>query len=131
MARNEIVCVIGESGSGKSITVRAILGLLAQPHVRPVGGALRSWDENLLEATAARMRQGRGQAVAMVFQEPMTALNPLMTVGRQIGEMAAINKNLSRPARRETVLAMLEQIQLPNTGRIYCAYLPSRPCVGH
>src|SRR5215210_5956622 len=75
---NEILCVVGESGSGKSVSARAIMRLLPEAHVRPVGGRILFEGENLLEASDARMRQVRGQRIAMIFQEPMTALNPVM-----------------------------------------------------
>src|SRR6266700_4204575 len=79
LARVEILCVVGESGSGKSVMARAILRLLPEPGVRAVAGRILLDGENLLDATPARMRAIRGGRIAMVFQEPMTALNPLMT----------------------------------------------------
>ena len=78
---NEILCVVGESGSGKSITARAVMGLLPAPHVTVAGGAIDFNGEDLTTAPESRMRQVRGGEISMIFQEPMTALNPVMTIG--------------------------------------------------
>src|SRR5215218_6901438 len=104
---DEILCVVGESGSGKSVTARAILRLLPEPHVRPVGGRILFEGENLLQATQARMRQVRGGRIAMIFQEPMTALNPVMKIGRQIEEMVEIHLDMSAAARGQRKRAMI------------------------
>jgi peptide/nickel transport system ATP-binding protein len=118
----EIMCVVGESGSGKSVMARAILGLLPAPHVRPTAGRILYRGESLLDATPARMREIRGAEIAMIFQEPMTALNPIMTIGRQVGEMIASHRDLTRQGRRALVLEMLDQVQLPDPERVYGAY---------
>ena len=78
----EILCVVGESGSGKSVMARAILGLLP-PRLYASLGGIRFDGEDLLQVPPARMRQVRGGRISMIFQEPMTALNPLMTIGEQ------------------------------------------------
>ena len=79
----EIVCVVGESGSGKSVTAFSVLGLLARA-LKPVAGAIRLEGEDVLAATPQRLRALRGDRMAMIFQEPMTALNPVLTIGDQI-----------------------------------------------
>ena len=87
LARNEILCVVGESGSGKSVMSRAVMGLYTSRHVRPVGGRIVFDGEDLLQASPERMRQVRGNRIAMIFQEPMTALNPVLRIGAQIAEV--------------------------------------------
>ena len=86
VAKNEIVCVVGESGSGKSMTASAVMGLLP-PGVTVAGGTIRLDGENLLQLRPGLMRRIRGVRIGMIFQEPMTALNPLRTSGDQISEM--------------------------------------------
>jgi len=119
---DEILCVVGESGSGKSVTARAILRLLPEPHVRPVGGRILFEGENLLQATQARMRQVRGGRIAMIFQEPMTALNPVMKIGRQIEEMVEIHLDMSAAARRQRILDLLRDVHLPDPERLLATY---------
>ncbi len=80
------VCLIGESGSGKSVIAQTVMGLLA-PGLRPVAGRVELQGEDLLQATPQRLRQLRGAAMGMVFQEPMTALNPVQRCGEQVDEM--------------------------------------------
>ena len=122
LRRNEIVCVVGESGSGKSVLARAIMGLLPAPHVRVTGGRVLFEGEDLLRAGPERMRAIRGARIAMIFQEPMTALNPLMTIGRQIDEMVEIHLALTRRQRRARILALLEEVRLADPQRIMRAY---------
>jgi peptide/nickel transport system ATP-binding protein len=122
LRRNEIVCVVGESGSGKSVLARAIMGLLPAPHVRVTGGHVVFDGEDLLAADPERMRGIRGARIAMIFQEPMTALNPLMTIGRQIDEMLEIHLKLSRRERRARIVALLEEVHLADPERIMGAY---------
>ena len=119
---NEILCVVGESGSGKSVMARSILGLSTSRHVRPSAGTIRYAEQDLLKATAARMRDLRGSRIAMIFQEPMTALNPVLTIGRQIDEMVEMHRPAGRDSRRRQVLDMLAAVQLPDPERIYGAY---------
>ena len=122
LGRNEIVCVVGESGSGKSVLARAIMGLLPAPHVRVTGGRVVFEAEDLLRAGADRMRAVRGARIAMVFQEPMTALNPLMTIGRQIDEMLEVHLALDRRRRHARIVALLEEVRLDDPERIMRAY---------
>ena len=113
VAANEILCVVGESGSGKSMMANAIMRLLPEGVSIDAGRVLFE-DRDLAAAGAAEMRQVRGAGIAMIFQEPMTALNPLRTIGDQIGEMFTIHTELSRAAIRAKVLALLEDVRIPD-----------------
>ena len=113
IAANEIVCIVGESGSGKSIMANAIMKLLPGG-VNIDGGRVMFEGRDLATATGTEMRRVRGAGIAMIFQEPMTALNPLRTIGDQIGEMFSIHTGLSRAAIRARVLALLEDVRIPD-----------------
>jgi peptide/nickel transport system ATP-binding protein len=113
VAANEILCVVGESGSGKSIMANAIMQLLPRD-VSIDGGRVMFEGRDLASATTAEMRKVRGAGIAMIFQEPMTALNPLRTIGDQIGEMFSIHSDLSKVAIRDKVLALLEDVRIPD-----------------
>ncbi|WP_349295601.1 ABC transporter ATP-binding protein (plasmid) [Thioclava sp. 'Guangxiensis'] len=118
----ETVCVVGESGSGKSITSMAVMGLLPKDALQVTTGRILLDGEDVLQASPARMRALRASKVSMVFQEPMTALNPVKTVGEQIDEVLRIHTKLSKPARRKSVLQMMERVHLPDVERIYASY---------
>ena len=122
LAPNEILCVVGESGSGKSLTARAIMGLLPAPRVRVTGGAIRFGGEDLVRASPARLRQVRGGEISMVFQEPMTALNPVMRIGAQVDEVIRFHARLPRRARRARALELVADVGLPDPPRILSAY---------
>jgi peptide/nickel transport system ATP-binding protein len=113
IASNEILCVVGESGSGKSIMANAIMRLLPN-EVAIDGGRVMFEGRDLAAATTADMRKVRGAGIAMIFQEPMTALNPLRTIGDQIGEMFSIHTELSKAAIHARVLALLEDVRIPD-----------------
>ncbi|HTV71892.1 MAG TPA: ABC transporter ATP-binding protein [Rhizobiaceae bacterium] len=118
----ETVCIVGESGSGKSVTSLAVMGLLARDSLaRPTGSILLEGGE-LIDASEHRLRQLRASRMAMVFQEPMTALNPVHSVGRQIDEVLRLHTDMNRVERRERVLAMLRDVHLPDVERIYHSY---------
>src|SRR5262249_22633425 len=104
--RGETVAVVGESGCGKSVSALAILGLVPPPG-KIVRGAVRLDGESLLDATAERLRAVRGDDVAMIFQEPMTSLNPVLTVGRQIGEVLEVHRGLDAEVAEEEVSRLL------------------------
>jgi peptide/nickel transport system ATP-binding protein len=121
VAANEILCVVGESGSGKSIMANAIMRLLPN-EVTIDGGCVMFEGRDLAKATTAEMRKVRGAGIAMIFQEPMTALNPLRTIGDQIGEMFSIHTGLSKAAIDAKVLALLEDVRIPDpkvAARVY------------
>src|SRR5882672_2546485 len=113
IAANEILCVVGESGSGKSIMANAIMRLLPS-QVSISAGRVMFEGRDLATATTTEMRSVRGAGIAMIFQEPMTALNPLRTIGDQIGEMFSIHTDLSNAAIRAKVQALLEDVRIPD-----------------
>ncbi len=119
---DEIVCVVGESGSGKSVTAQAIMGLLPKRDLVPTSGEIVLQGENVLNATATRLRELRGTRMSMIFQEPMTALNPVQRVGDQIGEVLEIHTGLGARGRRERVLEMMKSVQLPQPELMIDAY---------
>ncbi|WP_119165085.1 ABC transporter ATP-binding protein [Algihabitans albus] len=114
LARNEILCVVGESGSGKSMSANAIMGLLPRPHVRPVAGAIRFEGRDLLQLNEAQLRDLRGSRIGMIFQEPMTALNPLMRIGEQISEVFDAHGLLTKRQRKARVVELLREVGLPD-----------------
>jgi peptide/nickel transport system ATP-binding protein len=122
LRHNEILCVVGESGSGKSVMARSILGLFPSRHVRPSAGRIVYRGDDLLAAAPEHLRAVRGSRIAMIFQEPMTALNPVLTIGRQIEEAIEVHRPLARRATRVRVLEMLSAVHLPEPERMYGAY---------
>jgi peptide/nickel transport system ATP-binding protein len=121
VASNEILCVVGESGSGKSMMANAIMRLLPNG-VRIDGGRMVFEDRDLAAATPAEMRALRGAGIAMIFQEPMTALNPLRSIGDQIGEMFTIHTELSKAAIRTKVLSLLGDVRISDPAAAAKAY---------
>jgi oligopeptide/dipeptide ABC transporter ATP-binding protein len=113
-----VLAVVGESGSGKSVTMLSVLGL--HPKKRTdVGGSIRWRGEDLLHVREERLRQVRGGEIAMVFQDPLTALNPVHTVGKQIVEMVRVHRGGSKKAARERAVEMLRKVGIPNAeGRV-------------
>jgi peptide/nickel transport system ATP-binding protein len=122
LGNNEILCLVGESGSGKSITARAVMGLLPAPHVAVASGQILFNGEDLTTAEPRRMREIRGGEISMIFQEPMTALNPVMTIGKQIDEVIRFHAKLSRRQRRDRALELIDSVHLPDPSRIIKAY---------
>jgi peptide/nickel transport system ATP-binding protein len=121
LRRGEVVCLVGESGSGKSVTARAVIGLLA-PRVIASAGRILFNGEDLLRVSPERLRAIRGAEISMIFQEPMTALNPLMTIGRQIDEVLQTHTQLSAASRRERILGLLTDVHLPDPASLMGAY---------
>ncbi len=121
VAAGEIVCLLGESGSGKSIIAQSIMGLLPD-NIRPVSGQILLGEENLLAAGAERLRALRGASMSMVFQEPMTALNPVMTCGAQVEELLRNHTAMTHAQNRARVLEMFEHVHLPDAARIHASY---------
>ena len=119
----ETVCVVGESGSGKSVTSLAVMGLLPPGVLAVSAGSIRVEGEDVVGATQRRLREMRATRMAMVFQEPMTALNPVHTVGKQVDEVLRLHrKNMSAAERRAKVLEMFQSVHLPDVERIYDSY---------
>jgi len=109
----ETLGVVGESGSGKSVTALSILQLLPMPPGKFEGGRILFRGEDLLTADEERLREIRGNEIAMIFQEPMTALNPVFTVGDQIGETVRLHQGLDAEAARERSIEMLRRVGIP------------------
>jgi peptide/nickel transport system ATP-binding protein len=120
MERGDTVGLIGESGCGKSITALALMGLL--PDGAAVGGSIRFDGQELTTLGEAEMCRLRGARIGMVFQEPMTALNPLHTIGRQIAEPLRLHRGLSAAAARAEALRLLQRVQLPQAEKRLDAY---------
>jgi peptide/nickel transport system ATP-binding protein len=122
VGRGEIVCVVGESGSGKSVTAHTVMGLNPKKQLKPVGGKVLLEGQDLLVKSDAEMRQLRGERMAMIFQEPMTALNPVMKVGDQIAEMLEIHTNMSATERAARVLEVMKDVRLPDAEQMMHSY---------
>jgi len=119
--KGELVCLLGESGSGKSVIAQSVMGLL--PRGLPaVAGEVRLEGENLLAARPERLRRLRGTRMSMVFQEPATALNPVMRCGAQIDELLACHTALPAAERRRRILEVLAQVRLPDPARMLASY---------
>jgi microcin C transport system ATP-binding protein len=118
--RGETLALVGESGSGKSVTALSILQLLPYPlAMHSAQSSVRFAGEELIGASPDALRQVRGDRIAMVFQEPMTSLNPLHTIERQIGEILLVHRRMSARAAGERILELLRMVQLPNAeGRL-------------
>ena len=110
----EILGIVGESGSGKSVTALTIMGLLPQPPARIAAGSVRFAGEELTTASPSRMEKIRGAGIAMVFQEPMTSLNPVFTIGEQIMETVRAHERISASAQRERAIEMLDRVGIPS-----------------
>jgi peptide/nickel transport system ATP-binding protein len=117
----QILCVVGESGSGKSVCAYATMGLLPET-IRATGGAIRFENRDLLKLPAAEWRALRGRRIAMIFQEPMTALNPVIRIGDQIMEAFEAHDQLTPAERRARTIALAEEVGLPEPARIIDSY---------
>ena len=113
LERGERISFVGESGCGKSMTALALMGLL--PAMGQVSGRIISFkSKDLVTASEARMRQIRGNEISMIFQEPMTSLNPVFSIGRQIAEVLQLHRGLDRRAARARTIDLLEAVRIPN-----------------
>jgi peptide/nickel transport system ATP-binding protein len=121
VAAGDLICLVGESGSGKSVLANTVVGLLPG-NIRADSGRVRLGGEELLGAAPERLRSLRGEKIGMIFQEPMTALNPVMTCGAQIDELLFQHTGMPRLDRTDRALQMLEHVRLPDPARIYAAY---------
>jgi peptide/nickel transport system ATP-binding protein len=112
----ETVAIVGESGCGKSVTAMSILRLIPEPPGK-IAGAIRFEGRDLLKCSDREMRAIRGNEISMIFQEPMTSLNPVLTVGRQIGETLRLHQGLSAQAAEDRAVAMLDLVGIPESKR--------------
>jgi len=117
----ETMCLVGESGSGKSLTALAVMGLLPKV-LQPSGGSVKLLGHDILRAPVPQLRKLRATAMSMIFQEPMTALNPVARVGRQIEEVLEVHTSLSPNKRKRRVLEMMEAVHLPDIERLYRSF---------
>src|SRR6185369_8098589 len=116
----ETLGLVGESGCGKSITVMALMGLL--PENAEVTGSIRFEDQELIGKTDREMCRIRGDRIGMIFQEPMTALNPVHTIGRQVAEPLRLHRGMSAAAARKEAIALLDRVGIPDAARRVDAY---------
>ena len=118
----ETLAVVGESGCGKSVTSLSILRLIASPPGRIVEGSIRFEGRELLALSDAEMRAVRGDRISMVFQEPMTSLNPVLTIGRQIGEMLTLHRGMAQHEALARAVEMLRLVNMPEPERRIAQY---------
>ncbi|MGE3992679.1 ABC transporter ATP-binding protein [Pseudorhodoplanes sp.] len=118
----ETVAIVGESGCGKSVTALSILRLLPERIARTVGGEVFFEDENILSIDEAEMREIRGNRISMIFQEPMTSLNPVLTVGEQIAEAVRIHDRSDKKAAVQKAVEMMRLVKIPDAERRFRDY---------
>jgi len=118
----ETVCIVGESGCGKTVTALATLGLLPRPPARIAGGIIRFAGQDLLTADDAAMMTIRGKRIGMIFQEPMSSLNPVFTIGDQIHEAITVHARNSNIEARKRTLTLLKDVGIPDPDRRYRDY---------
>jgi len=118
----ETLCLVGESGSGKSVTAHAVMGLLPKKQLVATAGEVLLQKEDLLQATPERLRDLRGVGMAMIFQEPMTALNPVVPVGKQIEEMVRTHTKMSAGDRTRKVIDLMASVYMPEPDRMRRSY---------
>ncbi len=121
LAQGESLCILGESGSGKSVTLRALMRL-NPPKRTVVTGELNVANQDVMQMTQAQLSQYRGPVVSMIFQEPLSALDPVFTIGHQIAEAIVRHEGISRKAARARALSLLELVQIPSAARRLGAY---------
>ncbi|WP_298237135.1 ABC transporter ATP-binding protein [uncultured Algibacter sp.] len=120
--KNEILGIVGESGSGKSVSSLAILGLLPKKISEINSGSILYNDKDLTTVSNKTFQNIRGNKIAMIFQEPMSSLNPSMSCGKQVLEILAQHTDLSKSEAKSEVISLFEQVKLPNPSRVYSAY---------
>ena len=117
LARGEMLGVVGESGCGKSITALSVMGLVPAPAGRIAGGSIRLDGRELVGLDESAMCRVRGNEISMIFQEPMSSLNPVMRIGRQIAEPLRLHQGMDRGAARARAIEMLDLVQMPEARR--------------
>ena len=124
--KGEMIGLVGESGSGKSVTALSILALLDEKAMKIDMGKIFLSNENILEKNEIEMQKIRGNKISMIFQEPMTSLNPVFTIGDQINEVHNIHTNLSREEANELTINLLDKVGIPNPEISIKKYPPCR-----
>jgi peptide/nickel transport system ATP-binding protein len=114
---DEMLGIVGESGSGKSVTSLSIMRLIPDPPGKIAGGEIMMGERDLLKLSYEEMRQIRGRDIAMIFQEPMTSLNPVFTVGMQVGESLRVHDTISKEEARQAAIEVLTQVGIPDAAR--------------
>jgi len=122
LAKGQTLGIVGESGSDKSVTNLAVMGLLPRPPARIPRGQIRFHGEDLVNAPEKRLREIRGNRIAMIFQDPMTSLNPYLRIGRQLTESLEIHQNLKRQAAKDLAVHMLGRVGIPAPERRFDQY---------
>ena len=122
IASGQTLGLVGESGCGKSVTAHSIIGLIPDPPGKVVGGKILFEGTNLLELPEARMRKIRGNRISMVFQEPMTSLNPVYSVGDQVAEVIKLHQHLSRSETRNRVIEMFQLVGIAEAEKCSACY---------
>ncbi len=122
VAQGETFAIVGESGCGKSVTSLSILGLIPNPPGKIIAGEILYNGEDLLKKTEKQMRAIRGNEISMIFQEPMTSLNPVFTVGRQIGESFKYHQHLGKKEARDRAIEMLRLVGIPSPDKVVDDY---------
>src|SRR6476660_8249270 len=117
LAPRETLAIVGESGCGKSVTALSLMRLVPDPPGRIVGGTVTLEGTDLLALSEAEMRKIRGDRISMIFQEPMTSLNPVMRIGDQIAEAVRLHRNLSAKEARNIAIEMLRLVRIPEPVR--------------
>ena len=121
LAPGETLCLVGESGSGKSVTALSIMGLLAD-NGRVTAGSVLFEDQDLVTLPESQLRRVRGNSIAMIFQEPMTSLNPVLTIGDQLAESMILHRGLTSKQARARVIELLEKVGIPRAGDVVDDY---------
>jgi peptide/nickel transport system ATP-binding protein len=113
VASGETLAIVGESGCGKSMTALSLMRLIPDPPGRIVSGSIKLADRDLLKLSEKEMRGVRGNDISMIFQEPMTSLNPVMTIGKQIGEALILHRDMDKKASMKRAIEMLDLVKIP------------------
>ena len=120
--RGEILGLVGETGCGKSVLARSILRLVPDPPGRITQGEIRFKGEDILRVNGKRLREIRGNEISMIFQEPMSSLNPVFTIGNQMAEVVILHQRVKRERARAICLEMLSQVKMPDPDRVLSKY---------
>ena len=115
LQKGESIGLVGETGAGKTTTALGIMGLVPDPPGEVVAGSIMFEGKDLLQLSEKQMREIRGGKISMIFQDPMTSLNPVMTVGEQIAEVVLLHNKISKAEARKRAIEMLEQVGIPGS----------------